>query len=140
MKKLKDPKPGLAKFFSRIDNLGKNSIPFCFSYPPDWKCNAERLDSFLGALPKKRRYAFELRDVTWHNPTIFDLLRCYNAGFCIYELAGLQTAAEITADLTYVRLHGPLTNAYQGRSERRRLAPWARRIKRWRESLKDVYV
>ena len=140
MKKLTDPKPGLAKFFSRIDNLGKKLGPILFQLPPGWKCNAERLDAFLCALPKKHCYAFELRDTTWHNSTIYELLRRYNAGFCIYELAGFQSAAEITADFTYIRLHGPLAQAYQGRYDKGCLGSWARRIARWRRSLKDIYV
>jgi uncharacterized protein YecE (DUF72 family) len=111
-----------------------------FQLPPGWKCNAERLESFLAALPKKHRYAFEFRDVTWHNVAIYDLLRRYNAGFCIYELAGFQTTAEITADFIYIRLHGPLAQAYQGRYERPCLAGWAQRIARWRDTLKDIYV
>ncbi len=140
MKKLKDPKPGLGKFFSRIDHLEKKLGPILFQLPPGWKCNGERLGSFLAALPKKHRYAFEFRDVTWHNSTIYELLRRYNAAFCIYELAGFEAAPEITADFTYVRLHGPLANAYQGRYTRQRLTSWARRIKRWRGTLKDIYV
>lgn len=87
-----------------------------------------------------QRYAFELRDVTWHNSTIYDMLRRDNAAFCIYGLAGLLAAAEITADFTYVRLHGLLTKAYQGRYDKQRLAGWARCIARWRDGLKDVYV
>ena len=140
MKKLKDPKPGLAKFFSRIENLGKKVGPVLFQLPPGWKCNAERFESFLGALAKKHVCAFDLRDLSWHNQTIYALLRRYNAAFCIYDLAGFQTAAEITTDFTYVRFHGPLRKAYQGRYERQCLAGWARRIARWRDSLKDIYV
>ena len=140
MKKLKDPKPGLAKFFSRINHLGNKLGPILFQLPPGWKCNAARLESFLAALPKKHRYAFELRDPTWHNASIYELLRRYNAAFCIYELGGFQSAAEITADFTYVRLHGPLPAAYQGRYERRALADWAKRLARWRDAMNDIYV
>jgi uncharacterized protein YecE (DUF72 family) len=140
MKKLKDPKPGLAKFFSRINHLGNKLGPILFQLPPGWKCNAARLESFLAALPKKHRYAFELRDPTWHNASIYELLRRFNAAFCIYELAGFQAAAEITADFTYVRLHGPLATAYQGRYERRALADWAKRLARWRDALNDIYL
>jgi uncharacterized protein YecE (DUF72 family) len=140
MKKLKDPKPGLAKFFSRIDHLQKKLGPILFQLPPGWKCNAQRLDSFLAALPRKHRYAFELRDGTWHNTPVYELLRRYNAAFCIYELAGFEAAAEITADFTYVRLHGPLATAYQGSYQTRVLSSWARRIARWRGRLRDIYV
>jgi uncharacterized protein YecE (DUF72 family) len=140
MKKLKDPKPGLAKFFSRIDHLKSKLGPILFQLPPGWKCNAERLESFLAALPRKHRYAFELRDPTWHNSAIYELLHRCDAAFCIYELAGFHAPVEITAGFTYVRLHGPLAQAYQGSYDRRALAEWAERIGRWRQSLHDVYV
>ncbi len=140
MKKLKDPKPGLAKFFGRIDHLEKKLGPILFQLPPGWRCNAQRLDSFLAALSERHRYAFELRDPTWHNADIYRLLRRHNAAFCIYELAGFEAAAEITADFTYVRLHGPLANPYQGKYGRRSLAAWARRIASWRSRLRDIYV
>lgn len=140
MKKLKDPKPGLAKFFSRINHLENKLGPILFQLPPGWKCNTARLESFLTALPKRHRYAFEFRDATWQNASIYELLRCFNAAFCIYELAGFQSAAEITADFTYVRLHGPLATAYQGSYNRHSLTDWARRLARWRNRLSDVYV
>jgi uncharacterized protein YecE (DUF72 family) len=140
MKKLKDPKPGLAKFFGRIKHLDDKLGPILFQLPPGWKCNAARLESFLAALPKKQRYAFEFRDATWHNASVYELLRRHNAAFCIYELAGFQAPSEITADFTYLRLHGPLATAYQGSYARRSLSDWARRLAAWRKSLDDIYV
>jgi uncharacterized protein YecE (DUF72 family) len=139
MKKLKDPKPGLAKFFRAIENLGKKLGPIVFQLPPGWRCNADRLDSFLKALPHKHRYSFELRDSSWHNQDVYTLLRRHNAAFCIYELAGFQSPGEITADFVYVRLHGPL-GAYQGSYTKDHLAGWARQIRRWQQILKDVYL
>ena len=139
MKKLKDPEPGLAKFFRPIDKLKEKLGPVVFQLPPGWQCNAERLASFLAALPRKHRYAFELRDATWHNQTIYSLLCRHNAAFCIYELAGFQSPAEITADFAYVRLHGPL-GAYQGSYTREHLVGWARQIHGWRGTLKDIYI
>jgi uncharacterized protein YecE (DUF72 family) len=139
MKKLKDPKPGLAKFFQPIENLGKKLGPIVFQLPPGWHCNAERLESFLKALPRKHRYSFELRDPSWHNQAVYNLLRRHNAAFCLYELAGFQSPEEITADFTYVRLHGPL-GAYQGSYTKEQLASWSRRIRRWRRELKQIYI
>jgi uncharacterized protein YecE (DUF72 family) len=139
MKKLKDPKPGLAKFFRRIEKLGKKLGPILFQLPPGWQCNVDRLDSFLTVLPRKHRYAFEFRNLSWHNQAIYELLRRHNAAFCVYELAGFQSPGEITTDFTYVRLHGPL-GAYQGSYQKERLADWWRQIRRWQQTLKDAFV
>jgi uncharacterized protein YecE (DUF72 family) len=46
-------------------------------------------------------------------------------------------APEVTADFTYVRLHGPLTQAYQGRHKNRCLAGC---IARWQHNLEHIYV
>ena len=139
MKKLKDPKPGLQKFFRRVETLGRKLGPILFQLPPGWQCNFDRLASFLTALPRKHRCAFEFRNSSWHNQAIYELLRCHNAAFCVYELAGFQSPVEITADFAYVRLHGPL-GAYQGKYTKQHLAGWAQKITQWQRHLKDIYA
>lgn len=139
MKKLKDPEAGLENFLPRMASLKKKLGPILFQLPPRWGCNAERLSRFLAALPPSHRYAFELRDPSWHRPAVYRLLERHHAAFCIYDLAGFQSPVEITADFSYIRLHGPL-GPYEGRYDARILAAWARRIKRWTRTLKTVYV
>src|SRR4030095_16192737 len=51
MKKLKDPKLGLRRFFARVETLGRNLRPILFQLPPRWQCNFTRLACFLAALP-----------------------------------------------------------------------------------------
>jgi len=67
------------------------------------------------------------------------VLRRHNAGFCIYEPAGFQSPNEITADFTYLRLHGP-GNKYQGDYSRSTLRSWAKRIENWGKELTHVFV
>jgi uncharacterized protein YecE (DUF72 family) len=139
MKKLKDPAAALANFLPRVEILGEKLGPIVFQLPPRWQSNPERLDAFLRKLPRKHEYAFELRNGTWHNDTVYELLRRHNAAFCIYELAGFQSPYEVTADFTYVRLHGP-DGAYQGSYSTERLKAWMRQIRRWQNTLKAIYV
>jgi len=138
MKKFKDPEQGIARFFERIEPLGRKLGPLVFQTPPWWEANAERLDGFLAALPPRRRYAFELRNPTWHTPEIYRILRRHNAAFCIFEIAGFRSPLEITANFTYVRLHGP-GGAYQGSYPPSTLEQWAGRIRDWRD-LRAVYL
>jgi uncharacterized protein YecE (DUF72 family) len=140
MKKLKDPKSGLSNFLPRAKALGPKLGPIVFQLPPHWSHNNDRLAEFLEHLPKGHRYSFELRDPTWHTPPVYELLSRYNSAFCIYELAGFQSPLEITADFTYIRLHGPKERAYQGRYSRSSLVKWAGRIREWRDELKAVYL
>ena len=139
MKKLKDPEPGIEKFFSRIDPLGRKLGPIVFQLPPWWEVNAERLDCFLSALPKRKPYAFELRNPTWHTDEIYRILRRHNAAFCIFEIAGFHSDMLLTANFTYVRLHGP-GGAYQGLYSDAKLAQWAERMGEWEKELKAIYV
>lgn len=138
-KKLSDPQSALEKFMPRAELLGRKLGPILFQLPPRWHVNPERLESFLKALPKRHRYAFEMRDATWHTEPIYKLLHAYNAAFCHYDLAGFQSPIEITADFTYVRLHGP-GGPYQGSYSREALKTWAQRIRNWRRKLKCIYV
>jgi uncharacterized protein YecE (DUF72 family) len=139
MKKLKDPEEGVRRFMERVEALGEKLGPILFQLPPFWAVNAERLDAFLDGLPRKRRYAFEFRNPTWHSNEVYAILRRHNAAFCAWELAGVRSPVEITADWTYVRLHGP-EGPYQGSYSDSALAGWAGRIRKWRRRLRAVYV
>jgi uncharacterized protein YecE (DUF72 family) len=101
--------------------------------------NLPRLEEFLEALPKRHRYAFELRNETWRTEAVYRVLRKHNAAFCIYELAGYQTEFTLTANFTYVRLHGP-DGAYAGSYDRAKLQEWAGRIRAWMKDLRAAYI
>jgi uncharacterized protein YecE (DUF72 family) len=139
MKKLKDPEPGVAKFFDRVDLLGAKLGPVVFQLPPFWEADAGRLEAFLTALPPAGRYAFELRNPTWHNPEIYAILRRHNAAFCIFEIAGVDSGVVLTADFTYVRLHGP-GGAYEGSYPPETLERWAHHIAGWKRKLAAVHL
>ena len=139
MKKLKDPEQGISRFFERADLLVKKLGVVLFQLPPFWDVDTDRLEAFLRALPRGHRYAFELRNRTWHNEEVYRILRRHNAAFCIFEIAGFYSGIEITADFTYVRLHGP-GGAYQGNYAGQTLERWAERIRHWRGELRAVHV
>lgn len=140
MIKLKDPQRGLKNFLPRAERLGRNLGPILWQLPPRWNVNVERLEEFLRELPPEHRYAFEFRNATWLVDPVYEVLRRHNAAFCIYELAGFQSPLEITADWTYVRLHGPTHFKYQGSYSGRQLEAWAERIRDWRKRLRAIYV
>jgi len=82
----------------------------------------------------------EFRDRSWLNDEIYELLRQHNAAFCIHDLHGEQTPKLITADFTYVRMHGPIAAAYSGSYTPSALKKWAQQIEDWRQKLRRVYV
>ncbi len=140
-KKLKDPGNALDKFFPPASELKEKLGPILFQLPPKWRVNLERLEEFLSVLPKGRRwrYAFEFREPSWLIDETYAVLRKHNAAFCIYELAGFRTENVITADWSYVRLHGPGVK-YQGSYDSGQLSKWAERIVEWQQHLRAVYV
>ncbi len=140
MIKLKDAERGLVNFMPRAERLRGKLGPILWQLPPGWKVNLERLEEFLSLLPPEHRYTFELRNETWMTDGVLELLKKYNAAFCIYELAGYHSPIELTADWTYVRLHGPTSFKYQGSYSDAQMEEWAERIRMWSKKLKAIYV
>jgi uncharacterized protein YecE (DUF72 family) len=139
-KKLKDPENALDNILARAAHLGKKLGPVLFQLPPRWKVNVSRLEALLEILPRELRYVFEFRETSWMTAEVYRLLRRYNAGFCIYQLAGYQSPLEVTADFTYVRLHGPDAGKYQGSYSDAVLRQWAERIDQWTTRLRAIYI
>jgi uncharacterized protein YecE (DUF72 family) len=138
-KKLKNPENAVENFLPRAEALGKKLGPVLFQLPPKWKVNPARLAALLEKLPRRHRYTFEFRELSWNTAEILQILREHNAAYCIYELAGYHAPLEITADFAYVRLHGP-GGKYQGSYSPCKLREWAERIAVWRRTLRHVYV
>jgi uncharacterized protein YecE (DUF72 family) len=138
MKKLKDAQETLPYLLDRISVLGDKLGPILFQLPPRWRCNHERLEGFLEALPPDYRYAFEFRDPSWFGPETGEILGHHGAAFCIFELAGLISPKEVTTDFIYIRLHGP-GGAYQGQYDSQVLAGWAGAFAAWIESSEEIY-
>jgi uncharacterized protein YecE (DUF72 family) len=137
MKKLKDPALGLERFFARIDLLGSKLGPILFQLPPHWTIDEDRLRGFLEALPPGNRYAFEFRNASWNTESVYKLLARFRAAYCIFDLAGFQSPFKLTADFTYIRLHGP-GGRYEGSYEDAKLRSWANYLREW--DLANAYV
>ncbi len=138
-KKLKDPENAVENFLPRAEVLKDKLGPILFQLPPRFAKNADRLHALLSILPKRHLYAFEFRDPSWMSNDVYDVLHRHNAAFCIYELAGYMSPMEVTADWTYIRLHGP-GGKYQGSYERAYLRQWAQRVRYWERTLRAVYL
>jgi uncharacterized protein YecE (DUF72 family) len=140
MKKLKDPAESLSQFLTHASALKEKLGPILFQLPPNWKLNIERLNDFLGALPKKKfRYVFEFRNETWYTPEVFKALEKYNCAFCFYELDHHVSPFKVTADFVYVRLHGP-GHKYQGSYKTSSLKQWQKKGAKWSGEGKDVFI
>jgi uncharacterized protein YecE (DUF72 family) len=137
-KKLKDPQQTLHNLLERLTVLGDKLGPILFQLPPHWNCDRERLSEFLMALPKDYHYAFEFRDRSWFNSQVYEILSTQKVAFCIYELAERVSPKEITANFTYLRLHGP-EGAYQGQYSIQKLTELANTFSNWTARGKEIY-
>ena len=138
MKKLKDPRSSVERFFKHVDYLEHKLGPILFQLPPKWRLNVERLKEFLEVLPPGYRYAIEFRESSWYHQDVYDLLTAHNLAFCIYELEHHQSPQVTTADHVYVRLHGPGMK-YEGKYSLEDLQTWAGKCKMWLAEGLDVY-
>jgi len=139
-KKLKDPENAVQNLLPRAARLHRKLGPILFQLPPKWQVNLERLENLLAILPRDLRYAFEFRELSWMTNDVMQVLKRFNAVFCICELAGCHSPLHLTADFTYVRLHGPAAGKYQGSYSDDRLQNWTRQIEIWARQLNTVYI
>lgn len=138
MKKLRDPAEPLARFFEHMDVLGDALGPVLVQLPPHWHFDEARLKTFLEALDRRHRFAFEFRDPSWFDDRALALLEEHGAALCLYDLGGETSPRTATADFVYVRLHGPQPG-YRGSYDTQTLAGWAGAFSTWRRQGRDVY-
>jgi uncharacterized protein YecE (DUF72 family) len=138
MKKLKDPEEPLQRLLDHAEGLGTKLGPLLFQFPGQWNLNLERLSEFLEALGAhpRHRYAFEFRHKSWLVGEVYELLRARNAALCLPVGWGIPLDVQLTADWTYIRFHGGEHTVSFADDE---LAPWAQRIRAWREKGLDSY-
>jgi uncharacterized protein YecE (DUF72 family) len=169
MLRLRNVETALANFFaSGLLCLGHKLGPILWQLPPSLRFEPDVLRRFCDLLPRttaeverlarKRdsrfdgrsvvdattgnrpvRHTFEVRHPSFADPRYIELLRDYGVASCVADSAGLYPLIEdLTADFAYARLHGKKRLYVSGYSPKD-LAPWAERVRRWRQS-GDVFV
>lgn len=101
----------------------------------------DRLEQFLTAVPSWIRIAVELRNRSWNDAAVYDMLARHRAAYVVTDGLGLPCIPVATTDFVYVRLHGPATDPpYAGSycdADLRRLAD---RIHGWEHEERRVLV
>jgi uncharacterized protein YecE (DUF72 family) len=140
-KKLRDAPTWLPDHLDRVERLGPHLGPNLVQLPPRWKRDTGRLDDFLHAAPRSRRWAVEVRDPSWLHDDTFEVLARHGAALCIHDLIEDHPWV-LTTDWTYLRFHGPAATAspYHGRYTGRRLWRPARRLQAWLDAGIDVHA
>jgi len=159
MKRLKDPRAGVANFLaSGILRLGPKLGPILWQLPERMRFDADRLRGFLEILPHdtrgaarqardhdpgvvedawtssdanhRLRHAFEPRHASFFVPECVRLLRDHGVALVVSDAADWHRCDEVTAGWVYIRLHGA-RETYVSAYGDRALDRWAERIRRW---------
>jgi uncharacterized protein YecE (DUF72 family) len=140
VKRLTDMRPGVARFYERIEPLAdaRKLGPVLWQLPGNFRRDDERLAAALDALPEGR-HAFEFRHASWFVPDVYELLRAHGAALVVGDTPErpFQTH-ELTAGWTFVRFHHG-SRGRNGNYSERELDGWAERIAGWRRRA-DVYA
>jgi len=136
LKHLKQPEDTIGRFLERARRLGDTLGPILVQLPPRWSPDLARLEAFLQAAPRDRRFAVEFRDPRWLCEPVYEILRRHGAALCVHDLVE-KHPREITADWTYLRFHG---ERYAGSYSHQFLTAEALRIRRSLARGLDVYA
>lgn len=158
--RLENIETAMANFFaSGLLALKEKLGPILWQFPPSFRFDADLFESFLKQLPhdthaatklaekrdaamhgreyiktdQKRplRHAVEIRNKSFETPDFIALLRKYKVALVIADTAGKWPYKEdITADFTYLRLHGDVELYSSGYTDQA-LDQWAARITAW---------
>jgi len=95
IKRLRDTAEAVAKFMARAKLLEGKLGPLLYQLPQNMKRDYQVLEDFLKILPENAYHVFEFRHNSWFDDGIFNLLRRYNAGFCIYDMPGFGVIRDL---------------------------------------------
>lgn len=139
IKRLRNVEAALENFLARVCFLQGKLGPLLYQLPPNMKRNDEVLEAFLSILPQRYQHVFEFRNESWIDDGVFDLLRRYNAGLCVFDMPGFTCPLVATANFTYIRFHGS-TGLYGSCYSDEELSGWARKISDLGQNLEAVYI
>jgi uncharacterized protein YecE (DUF72 family) len=160
LKRLRDVDTPLANFFaSGVLLLREKLGPLLWQFPPSFRFDRNRMETFFSQLPRDTkeaaalarkhddrvkdrcwtrtdalrpiRYAIEIRHPSFSCDEFVRLLREWNIALVVADTAGKWPFIEdVTSDFVYVRLHGDKELYVSGYTDSA-LNDWGRKLKRW---------
>jgi uncharacterized protein YecE (DUF72 family) len=159
IKRLKDVKAPLANFLaSGVLRLGPKLGPVLWQFPPNFRFDPQKLESFLKMLPhdtesasalarrhdkrlsgrsalktdakRPLRHAMEIRHNSFVTPAFIELLRTYDVALVCADTVEWPRLMDVTSDFIYCRLHGS-EQLYASGYDNESLDQWAARAASW---------
>jgi uncharacterized protein YecE (DUF72 family) len=159
IKRLKDVKVPLANFLaSGVLRLGPKFGPILWQFPPNFRFEPKKLETFLKMLPhdteaaaalarrhdkrlsgrsalktdtkRQLRHAIEIRHNSFVTPAFAQLLRKYDVALVCADAVEWPCLMDVTSDFVYCRLHGS-EQLYASGYDQETLDRWAARVACW---------
>jgi uncharacterized protein YecE (DUF72 family) len=127
------PSEALDYFLSVVPGLEGRLGMVLYQLPPFFKCDRQKLETFVSVLPRGVPAAFEFRHESWFTSNVYQVLRDHGVALCIHDADDHTTPMEMTAPFTYIRLRRTGYDHAQ-RQE------WQTRIQGWADSGIDVFA
>ena len=131
--RLRNAQSDLDYFISVAAGLDGRLAPALFQLPPGFKKDVPLLRDFLAQLDGRISAAFEFRDRSWFEDSVFDALGGAASALCIAESEKISTPIVLTAPYTYLRLR---KETYDDGGP----AQWADRVADMAAQDREVYV
>lgn len=139
LKKLRNIGSAVDNFLSRACLLQDKLGPLLYQLPPNMKRNDVVLENFLSSLPQEYRHVFEFRHESWIDDAVFEILRRYKIGLCVFDMPGFTCPPVATSDFAYIRFHGS-GGMYASCYSDEELSRWAKKIARLGKEVEAVYI
>lgn len=138
-RRLREPEEHLGLFCERVEGLNGRLGPVLVQLPSRWKADAPRLDDFLAVRTCAKRWVIEVRDPSWLNDEVYEVLRRHKAALCVHDLLPNHPWIRTTS-WSYIRFHGVGTQKYAGDYTRAHLKPYAERMREMLDRGDDIYA
>jgi uncharacterized protein YecE (DUF72 family) len=139
VKKLKDCQEPLKRLFDACSALKEKLAVVLFQMPPSLRINQSKLNQFLSIIPQKIKTTFEFRHPSWFCPQIYQILKKFNSALTIADTPNYPYAQVLTANFTYLRLHGH-ESLYSSNYSDNQLRHFASFLKKNFAKIKEAYV
>ncbi|MGM0666980.1 MAG: DUF72 domain-containing protein [Bacteroidota bacterium] len=139
MKKLKDCKTHVKKFYKAIKPLEEKLGAVLWQLPGNLHRNDEKIEAFCKELDKTYTNVIEFRHISWFKREIYDLLSSYGVTVCSLSAPGdLLETLEVSSGKVYLRFHGK-EEWYRYRYSEKELGQWSDKINKSGAAVAYVY-
>ncbi len=139
IKRLRDVEEPLHNFLVRAALLEDKLGPLLYQLPPNMKRNDDTLEAFLAILPAQYHHVLEFRNESWLDEGVFEILRRYNVGLCVFDMPELTCPLVTTSDFAYIRFHGS-ASLYSSSYSDGELTDWAKCIAASGQNMAKIYI